>query len=148
MRTFLQSSFLVFMIVVIQFASFGLLINKHYCKGRLTETSVFLANKGCAKDVSVFDRIFHSISDCHSHPQKEGLNKTPCCDFNSSFDKISVYHESLADYQIIGVITSGLIKDSQAKFEIPQKNSSVHFVDRGPPDKGVSILIWVCRLLI
>jgi hypothetical protein len=148
MHTILQRSFLILMILVIQFASFGLLINKHYCKGRLTETSILLANKGCAKDASILDRILHSLDDCHPNNQNEGINKSPCCEFNSLFDKISVYHETLPDFQSIGYLAFVLEKIEKPTIDIPRRQVLVHFIDRGPPDRGIDILIKVCRLLI
>jgi hypothetical protein len=142
-----KNTVVALLIVVVQFSSFGLLINKHYCNGKLTETSLLLANKGCDKSVSVADRFFHRIHDCHPTTRKPGVQKKSCCDFASVYEKISVYNQPSFAYAFFGVAYVQQVET------IWQPNwfrsvSEVVYYDRGPPDVGVSILELFCVLLI
>lgn len=143
MFTLLKNSLLFLIAAAIMFGSFGLLINKHYCKGRLTETSILLANKGCAKDVSLIDRLLHRLDDCHEGHGSEGINKLPCCEFDSLFDRISVYNETTLAYpQLLLAIPVELKLGWTALWT--NHFSENLYVHRGPPDKGVSIMTLFC----
>ncbi|MCF8459692.1 MAG: hypothetical protein K9G46_03125 [Flavobacteriales bacterium] len=131
---------------VVLFSSFGLLINKHFCKGRQTETSVFIANKGCAKDVSILDRVFFRINDCHAPVGKKGINKKPCCDFSSVFEKISVFAQSIVDFDFIP--QSFFVEIVRPISTEDYHHFRLAFVNKGPPDKGVPVIRLNCVLRI
>jgi hypothetical protein len=130
-----------------QIGSFGVLFNTHFCNGRQTSTCVYIANKGCDKDVKLIDRILFRVHDCHEPLTEDGVRKKPCCEFASVFEKISVYNESPS---VFPVFISSIIDVNEINWLPSWTNASadVILLDRGPPDKGVCLLKLFCVFLI
>ena len=138
----------VILILLIQLGSSGLLINKHFCKGELTEVSVLLANKGCTDDLSFIDRLTHSVHDCKKGMEDGGIRKAPCCDFESVFSKIFVYQDAIASFEIAdisltyqGSVEDGFLVHARRAFILPTGY-------RPPPDLEINICTKLCRFLI
>ncbi|MFT4526351.1 MAG: hypothetical protein ACI85F_002523 [Bacteroidia bacterium] len=136
------------LIFATQFGSMGILLNKHYCKGSLTEVSVLLSNKGCTDDLTFVDRLTHVDHNCHKSTHDNGVSKSPCCDFESTFGKIYLFQEddsrgsfdvSSNDFQQSTLEQFTSIKLLERRF---------NFVPRQPPDIGIEQRIEFCRFLI
>lgn len=142
----LRNLTLFVLIVVIQLGSFGFVLNKHYCKGKLAGVSVLISSQGCAKDLSFVDRFFLLANDCQM-PSKEGLTKTPCCEFLSHFTKINVYQESGSDWSLnvqLAILTVQVIPVLDVLVE--QLQSGVEL--RPPPLISKQIFKQYCSFLI
>lgn len=143
-----QNIIVIALITATQFGSLGILLNKHYCKGALTEVSVLLSNKGCSDDLSILDRLNHTAHDCHKMADDNGVKKATCCDFESTFSKIYLFQEGLS---VIKLDLKNVMLD--ASFSVQHVLSfcpdiRLNFIPRPPPDVGIEPFIKFCRFLI
>lgn len=144
----LKAGIIVCLILTIQFGSSGLLINKHFCKGELKEVSILISNKGCIDDQSFADRLTFKVLDCQKGMKENGVRKAPCCDFESWFNKILVFQETLEPWE--SNVTSLL--DLAATFRSIDQGQYItqtgYVSYHPPPEKEVNICTEFGRMLI
>ena len=145
----LQNIFVITLIAATQFGSLGILLNKHYCKGALTEVSVLLSNKGCSDDLTFLDRLTHTEHDCQMAADTKGVRKAPCCDFESAFGKIYLFQEDDDQTSLsVNDVVIDFLKLELPTLPIQYTDRVSTFVPRPPPDYGIEVCVEFCRFLI